>query len=302
MKSDPVERYLETYSYATAKQYRRDLADFAVFRGATDAAAAIDAVCSGTSAAGHDAALGYRTYLLGRGLAPATIARRLAALRSVLKVARTLGRMDWALEVDSPRSETYRDTRGPGLDGWRRLRALAVSEATSAAGRRNLAMVLMLHDLALRRAELVAIDLADLDLPGGTVAIVGKGKREPVRLTMPRAIMAALAEWLKDRGSAAGPLFPRLDRAGQGRLTGEGLAGILDELGRRAGLGRKLRPHGLRHQAITRCLDLSGGDVRRVRMFSRHAKVETLLKYDDNRRDEAGNFARMLGDDDAPDG
>jgi integrase/recombinase XerC len=53
----------------------------------------------------------------------------------------------------------------------------------------------------------------------------------------------------------------------------------------------------LRHQGITRALDLAGDDVRKVRRFSRHAKLDTLLKYDDNRRDEAGALARMLGED-----
>jgi hypothetical protein len=39
--------------------------------------------------------------------------------------------------------------------------------------------------------------------------------------------------------------------------------------------------------------------VRKVRRFSRHAKLETLLRYDDNRTDEAGAIARMLGEDSA---
>jgi integrase/recombinase XerC len=75
-------------------------------------------------------------------------------------------------------------------------------------------------------------------------------------------------------------------------------------VGRRAGVARGTNPHGLRHQGITRALDLAKGDVRRVRRFSRHAKLETLLKYDDNRVDEAGAIARMLGEDSAggPDG
>ena len=41
----------------------------------------------------------------------------------------------------------------------------------------------------------------------------------------------------------------------------------------------------------------AAGDVRRVRHFSRHAKIEILLHYDDNRRDEAGAIARLLGED-----
>jgi integrase/recombinase XerC len=46
-------------------------------------------------------------------------------------------------------------------------------------------------------------------------------------------------------------------------------------------------------------LDLANGDVRKVKRFSRHAKLETLLRYDDNRRDEAGAIAKLLGEDSA---
>jgi integrase/recombinase XerC len=46
-------------------------------------------------------------------------------------------------------------------------------------------------------------------------------------------------------------------------------------------------------------LDLANGDVRKVRRFRRHAKLETLLRYDDNRVEEAGAIARMLGEDSA---
>ncbi len=94
----------------------------------------------------------------------------------------------------------------------------------------------------------------------------------------------------------------RPHRAPQGtnRLTGDAVARLVKALGLKAGLAREVRPHGLRHEAITRALDLCAGDVRRVRHFSRHAKIETLLRYDDNRRDEAGAIARLLGDDEAP--
>jgi integrase len=60
-------------------------------------------------------------------------------------------------------------------------------------------------------------------------------------------------------------------------------------------------PHELRHQGITRALDLVGGDVRRVQRFSRQANLETLLRYDDHRRDEAGAIAQLLSEDSACD-
>ena len=55
-----------------------------------------------------------------------------------------------------------------------------------------------------------------------------------------------------------------------------------------------VRPHGLRHAAITEALDLTKGNVRAVQRFSRHRDLRTLTIYDDNRQDLAGEIARQL--------
>jgi integrase/recombinase XerC len=68
-------------------------------------------------------------------------------------------------------------------------------------------------------------------------------------------------------------------------------------MGQRAGLSRRLRPHGLRHAGITTALDRTGGDVRAVARFSGHKKLDTLLIYDDNRRDLGGQVAGLVSDD-----
>jgi integrase/recombinase XerC len=179
----------------------------------------------------------------------------------------------------------------------------AKERATTPRGKRDLALLRLMHDLGLRRGEVVALDLADLDLEAGTVAVVGKGKAEKTNLTLNPPTLAALADWAIARGDWPGPLFVRLDRAAgpgrPGRLDAGNVARVSHSLGRRAGVARGTNPHGLRHQGITRALDLANGDVRRVRRFSRHAKLETLLRYDDNRTDEAGAVARMLGEDSA---
>ncbi len=78
------------------------------------------------------------------------------------------------------------------------------------------------------------------------------------------------------------------------RLSGVAVWRMMLQLSKLAGLKEKARPHGLRHQAITDALDRTGGDVRRVQKFSRHKKVETILRYDDSRRDDAGDIARMV--------
>jgi integrase/recombinase XerC len=53
----------------------------------------------------------------------------------------------------------------------------------------------------------------------------------------------------------------------------------------------------LRHEAITRALDRTHGDIRTVQRFSRHADPKTLLRYDDRRRDLAGDVARLVAED-----
>jgi integrase/recombinase XerC len=246
--------------------------------------------------------LAYRAHLTERGLATATIARRLSALKSMVKIARQVGRVAWALDVDAPRLEPYRDTRGPGLDGWRQLLARASQVASTPRGKRDLALIRLMHDLGLRRGECVALDLADVSLntDPAAISIVGKGRTESELLTLPEKPKEALREWIAVRGNEPGPLFVRLDPAAGPeleRMTGDAVCRMVRQLSRRASLGRETRPHGLRHQGITRLLDLVNGDVRRVQRFSRHAKVETVMRYDDARRDDAGNLAKLLADD-----
>src|SRR5262249_15112142 len=166
-----------------------------------------------------------------------TINRRLAALRSMVKLARSLGMIPWSLEVESVKSEPYRDTRGPGRDGFRRILDRLV-QRTDPKGIRDIALLRCLYDLALRRAEVVGLDLEDLDLAAGTLAVLGKGRTEKSPVTLPGPTKAALEAWLAIRGPTPGPLFRSLDRArkGNGRLTGGAVYLVVREVGRQAGL------------------------------------------------------------------
>jgi integrase/recombinase XerC len=229
---------------------------------------------------------------VGRGLAAATVNRRLAGLRSLTEMGRTLGLIGWALEVERLRAEAYRDTRGPGAEGFRRLLAHLAGH-TDPKALRDAAVVRLLYDLGLRRKEVVGLDLADVDLVAGALLVLGKGRLAKERVSLPPATAGALRAWLAARGAGPGPLFVALDRAHRDhRLTGQAVYGVVRGLGERAGL--RARPHGLRHAAITRALDLTGGDVRAVQRFSRHRDVRVLQRYDDCRRDLAGAVARRL--------
>lgn len=159
----------------------------------------------------------------------------------------------------------------------------------------------LLHDLALRRGEVLALDVADFDADGDRLAVLGKGRTSKEWLTLNEPTARALREWLEARGSHPGPLFVNFDRSDKpgagGRLTGDGLAAVLRALSRRAGLARRARPHGLRHQGISRALDLTNGNIRLVQRFARHADPKTTQRYDDNREDLAGVVTRLLGTD-----
>jgi integrase/recombinase XerC len=285
----------------TVRAYEADYRDFARFLDVASPSVALEALISLTQGGAHAVALSYRAHLVGRGLAPSTIRRRLVALRGAVKLARQLGRLGWSLEVEAPRTEAYRDTTGPGLEGWRRLLAAAIAGATTPKGKRDLALVRMLHDLGMRRGEAVSLDLVDLDLEGGAVAVVGKGKLEARRMTLNAPVREALAGWLAVHPDPRpdAPLFVRLDPAAlePTRLTGDNVARMVRGLGGRADLPRRVRPHGLRHQAITRILELTNGNIEAAQGFARHSDPKTTMKYNDNRKDVAGAMARLLGDD-----
>jgi integrase/recombinase XerC len=176
---------------------------------------------------------------------------------------------------------------------------LAATAGDGPKATRDRAILRTLHDLGLRRSELANLDLADLDRERSRLAVQGKGRTAKEWSTVPAPTLAAIAAWLAVRGERPGPLFHRLDRAAgtvPGRLTGEAVRLIVRDLGRKGGLARPARPHGLRHLAITTALDRTGGDVRSVQRFSRHKKLDVLMIYDDRRRDQAGEVARLVAE------
>jgi integrase/recombinase XerC len=99
-------------------------------------------------------------------------------------------------------------------------------------------------------------------------------------------------------GGGAGedrPLFVNVSPAYRGQgLTADGLFKIVKEMALCAGIKGDLSPHRLRHTAITMALDMSKGDVRKVKRLSRHARLETLQIYDDNRTDMQGEITNEL--------
>jgi integrase/recombinase XerC len=277
----------------TLEAYRGDLECFRAFVGAASVGEAIEDLLVQGHGGAHALALRYRAALLKSRLAPATVNRRLAALRSLVQLACKLGRVSWQLSVPGVEVNPYRDTRGPGKEGFHRLLA-ALEDQEEVKAHRDKAILRLLFDLALRREEVVRLDREDIDLRRGRVAVLGKKRTQKEWLSLPVPTRSAIEAWLAVRGEMPGSLFLRLDRGGPAkRLTGRSVHRIVRALGEHVGLGI-VRPHGLRHAAITEALELTRGDVRAVQRFSRHRDLRTLMIYDDNRQDLAGEVARRL--------
>jgi len=266
----------------TRMAYDRDLRYFAEFMGmktGQEAAAHMATIEHGEANA---VVLEYRTALSGKKLSSSTINRRLASIRSLVKLANTLGYISWSINVAGLKQEKARDMSGPGEQVYMAMLDLLKSDVWIAA--RNRAMVRLLYDSALRRSEVVSIDFEDMDLAAGTAMVKGKGRREKAPMPVPAPTLQAISKWIKFRGNALGPLFT--NRSGN-RLSDHSLYLVVVNLGK--ALGVTIRPHGLRHSAGTKVVIEKG--IRHGQSFLRHANVQTTMGYVDDRKNEAREAA-----------
>jgi integrase/recombinase XerC len=242
--------------------------------------------------------LNWKAGMIDRGLSEATVNRRLAALKSLVRFAQKVGRCDWSLEeVSGERLQTYRDTSG--IDAEQFAGLLALCDATL-KGSRDRAILRLLWDNALRRNEIAGTNIQDLG--DRQLKILGKGRgtqQEAIALSAPAS--EAVWGWVRNRQAAGlncaggSPLFIALDRAHCGhRLTGNAIYNLVRDYADRAGIKKPFSPHRCRHSSITAALEATGGDVRRVQKLSRHKNLQTLLIYDDARQRHQQEISDLL--------
>ena len=290
--------FLAGRSPNTLSAYAQDLAAFAASQGAGSPGEALEALIRLPAGEGNSRLLAWRAAMLEAGLAPSTINRRLSAVRSALRFARTIGATTWVPEISGLKAQSYRDTRGPGLAGTRALLAAAAGKSP-AKGARDVAIIRLMFDLGLRRGEVVGLDVEDVDRAGRRLWVLGKGRAQKEARTLPAPTLEAIDRWLALRSRIADTIEPALFvntarfRPGR-RITGDGLYRVIRLLGDLAGV--RARPHGLRHASITAALDTSNGDVRAAQAHARHANPQTTMRYDDNRQDLAGKVAAGLAE------
>lgn len=227
----------------------------------------------------------------------ATANKALAALKGVLREAWRLGQMEAAAyqaatDLASIRAETL--PRGRALAPGEiaaLLDACLLDE--SPAGWRDAALIAVLRATGLRRAELVALDLAHYE-PATAQLIVRRGKgRKDRTVYLEVGAQAALDDWLQLRGPGPGPLFYAVNKAGAiqaaredgtpARLSTQAVFGVLRKRGEQAGLA-PFSPHDLRRTFVSDLLD-AGADIVTVQRLAGHSKTETTARYD--RRGEA---------------
>jgi len=212
-----------------------------------------------------------------RGLAEATLQRRLSALRRFLDHLVKSGRLpaNPARGLSAPR----KPRRLPPTLGVDEVTALLDAPAgDDPLALRDRAILELFYSAAVRLSELAGASLADLDLNGGWIRVLGKGGR--ARLApLGAPARAALRDWLRVRPDLAAPGETALFVSRRGtRLSNRAIQQRLARAAQRHGLARRLHPHLLRHACATHLLE-SSGDLRAVQELLGHANLATTQIY-----------------------
>lgn len=150
---------------------------------------------------------------------------------------------------------------------------------------RNTAIIIVLWRCGLRVAELCALDVRDIDFERATV-LVRHGKGDKRRIVgIDRFALDALEDWIAvraDYAPADGPLFVTLERNWTGRRIGTAyVREMLARLARRAGISKRVHPHGLRHTHAYELME-EGVPLASIRSQLGHASIAITAHYVDH--------------------
>ncbi|MCP3687850.1 MAG: tyrosine recombinase XerC, partial [Gammaproteobacteria bacterium] len=274
-----VDKYLEAfiqmlrsekyYSEHTTSSYKRDLTKFRYFlrdRGEHDWLSVTFTQVSAYAAFRHR-----------NGLKSTSIQRELSSIRSFYQylILEKQLKHNPAKEVSAPKA-------GKPLpktcDAEQIDRLLQAGNSKDALFIRDIAMFELVYSSGLRLAELVGINLHDIDLSQGQLIVTGKGNKTR-QLPVGNKAVEAIRGWLKHRGSllkgGSNALF--LSRLGK-RISKRNVQSRLNQLVKRQQLDQHLSPHTLRHSFATHLLE-SSGDLRAVQELLGHANISTTQVY-----------------------
>lgn len=211
-----------------------------------------------------------------RGLSARSVARRLSAVRTFLSYLVEIGvvRANQAVHVQAPKPSRRLPKT---LDADQVASLLAIS-GEAPLTLRDRAILELFYSSGLRLAELVGLDLTDVDVADRTVRVTGKGGKTRI-VPVGRHALRALADWLHVRPELAAPGEQALFLGQRGeRLSKRSVQARLNHWAQRQGAPTRVHPHMLRHSFATHLLE-SSGDLRAVQEMLGHASVSTTQVY-----------------------
>ena len=211
-------------------------------------------------------------------LAPASVSRRLSALRTFFKFLVREGAMETnpADMIKGPKLPK----RLPEYLGVDEVFALLdTPDLGTLLGKRDKAWLELLYATGMRVGELVKLKTTDVDFAQAIVRVYGKGRKERIAPLTPKAV-TALKSYLTERAEIAkeksgDALF--LNYRG-GRLGERGIRKLLDHYIMKCSITRHISPHALRHTFATHLLE-SGADLRSIQELLGHVSLSTTQKY-----------------------
>lgn len=256
----------------TRQAYERDLRLFCKTLGFKNSDALVNV--------SREQITGYMTQLKEKGLAAATIARKLAAIKAFYRFMTAEGYMD-----ANPAEVVEAGTKGIKLPRVLSedevVRLLNQPDITTAEGFRDRTMLEVLYATGMRVSELISLTLERVDLNMKYIIAFGKGSKERI---VPLGSVAA--EFLQQYLEKVRPKLTHADRNtnivflafGGHELTRQRFWQIIRAYGRKANINKALTPHILRHSFATHLLD-NGADLRSVQELLGHSDISTTQIY-----------------------
>jgi integrase/recombinase XerD len=214
-----------------------------------------------------------------RAVAPATLQRKIACLRSFYRHMRREQVIDHdpAADLRAPRARA----RLPEvLTRDEVARLLAQPKGSTPSALRDRALLETMYACGLRASEVIGLTLSELDLDAGVLRAQGKGSKERIVPVGSKAVASLRAYLERARPRLVGlreepRVFVNLRGGG---LSRQGLYKIVQRHARTAGLARKMSPHTLRHTFATHLL-AGGCDLRSLQEMLGHADIATTQIY-----------------------
>ncbi|MBL8999887.1 MAG: tyrosine recombinase XerC [Phycisphaerae bacterium] len=229
--------------------------------------------------AGSELIRGFLAHLGEHKYSSATMARKIATLRSFFKWADKRGHCTGnpMTTIRTPR-QAKRLPKAITIEQVERL--LAAPGDADMLGRRDRAMLETLYSTGIRVSELVGLNAEDLDLANEALRVRGKGKKERI-VPLGSHAVGAVKRYLdllhQESKSASSNAALFVNKHG-GRLSSRSVRRKLDKYLKAVGLDPTISPHTLRHSFATHLLD-NGADLRTVQEMLGHQSLSTTQVY-----------------------